>query len=136
MTFDPLNLARPEIASIVPYVSDRQPNDITDACIYLDANESTADGRGLNRYPDTPPAKLYERLANIYDVDTKNLLVTRGSDDAIDSLIRTFCAAGKDAVITMPPTFPMYKIAAQIQGASCIEVPLDGNLELNFNELQ
>lgn len=136
MAFDPLKLARPEIANIVPYVSNRQPNACGDGYMYLDANESTTDGVGINRYPDTPPKKLYERLANLYDVDAKNLLVTRGSDDAIDCLIRTFCAAGIDAIVIQPPTFPMYKIAAQIQGASCIEVPLNSNLTLNFNELQ
>ena len=53
-----------------------------------------------------------------------NVLVGRGSDEAIDLLVRAFCRAGQDNVVIRPPTFGMYKVAARIQGAGVIEVPL------------
>jgi len=52
------------------------------------------------------------------------LLVGRGSDEAIDLLVRSFCRAGEDAVLTLTPTFGMYALAARIQGAQLLGVPL------------
>jgi histidinol-phosphate aminotransferase len=52
------------------------------------------------------------------------VLVGRGSDEAIDLLVRAFCRAGVDSVVITPPTFGFYKVAARIQGATVVEVPL------------
>jgi histidinol-phosphate aminotransferase len=52
------------------------------------------------------------------------VLPTRGSDEAIDLLIRSYCRAGDDAIAICPPTFGMYAVAARVQGAQIIEVPL------------
>jgi histidinol-phosphate aminotransferase len=79
---------------------------------------------GLNRYPEPQPKALVRRLAALYDVPPETLLVGRGSDEAIDLLTRSYCRAGHDAVIVCPPTFGMYSVAARIQGAQVITVPL------------
>jgi histidinol-phosphate aminotransferase len=52
------------------------------------------------------------------------LLAARGSDEAIDLLVRSYCSAGTDTVLICPPTFGMYAVAARVQGARVIEVPL------------
>jgi histidinol-phosphate aminotransferase len=52
------------------------------------------------------------------------VLAGRGSDEAIDLLVRAFCRAGQDAVLVCPPTFGMYAVAAGIQGAAVVSVPL------------
>jgi histidinol-phosphate aminotransferase len=85
------------------------------------ADESAA---GLNRYPEPQPRALVERLASLYDVSPASVLVGRGSDEAIDLLTRGFCRAGQDGVIICPPTFGMYAVAARIQGAEVVTVPL------------
>jgi histidinol-phosphate aminotransferase len=51
------------------------------------------------------------------------VLVTRGSDEGIDLLTRVFCRAGRDAVLNCPPTFGMYRIAAETQGAAIVSLP-------------
>jgi histidinol-phosphate aminotransferase len=51
-------------------------------------------------------------------------MITRGSDEGIDLLVRAFCRAGLDAVLVAPPTFGMYAVCARIQNAKIIEVPL------------
>lgn len=79
---------------------------------------------GLNRYPEPQPRALRERLAAVYGVLPDSVLIGRGSDDAIDVLVRTFCRADHDAVLICPPTFGMYAVAARIQGAQVISVPL------------
>jgi histidinol-phosphate aminotransferase len=80
--------------------------------------------QGLNRYPEPQPPALTARLAEFYRVPANHLLLCRGSDEAIDLLVRGFCRAGEDAVVTCPPTFGMYAIAARLQGAGVLAVPL------------
>lgn len=79
---------------------------------------------GLNRYPEPQPRALIERLAELYDVAPGRVLAARGSDEAIDLLLRVFCRAECDAVVVCPPTFGMYAVAARIQGAQVLSVPL------------
>jgi histidinol-phosphate aminotransferase len=79
---------------------------------------------GLNRYPEPHPLELTAALARFYGVAAPMVLASRGSDEAIDLLIRSYCQAGADAVIVCPPTFGMYAVAARVQGAQVIEVPL------------
>jgi histidinol-phosphate aminotransferase len=79
---------------------------------------------GLNRYPEPQPKALVRRLASLYDVPPESVLIGRGSDEGIDLLARAYCRAGQDAVIVCPPTFGMYAVAARIQGADVLTVPL------------
>jgi histidinol-phosphate aminotransferase len=95
------------------------------------ADESAA---GLNRYPEPQPRALVERLAALYGVAPNSILVGRGSDEAIDLLVRGFCRAGQDSVIICPPTFGMYSVAARIQGAEVITVPLKADAGFALDE--
>lgn len=118
------NLARAEIRALKPYEAAIQ----VDNTIRLNANEApwTSSGdrfrRPLNRYPEIRPAALREALAERYGCGRDNLLVTRGTSEAIDLLIRVFCRAGQDNVVTTTPTFSMYKHYAEVQGAELREV--------------
>jgi len=121
-----LELARPDILEFEPYQHARWDPSLE----RLHANEMPwrAQGdntqAGLNRYPEPQPRALVERMARLYDVAPANVLVGRGSDEAIDLLARAFCRAGEDSVVITPPTFGFYKVAARIQGAAVVEVPL------------
>jgi histidinol-phosphate aminotransferase len=125
-----VSLARPEIVAMRPYSSARR--EAPASGILLNANESPrpllesrADEGALNRYPDPQPAELVDRLARLYALPSDHVLVTRGSDEGIDLLTRVFCRAGQDAVLHCPPTFGMYRIAAQTQGAAVVAVARD-----------
>ena len=63
-------------------------------------------------------------MAALYGVRSDQLMVTRGSDEGIDLLVRAFCRAGIDGVLVAPPCFGMYAVCARIQNAPLIEVPL------------
>jgi len=121
-----LALVRPEILALAPYSSARKES--KGGRVWLDANENpeTPAARQplFNRYPEPQPADLLARLAGLYGVPTNQLLVTRGSDEGIDLLLRTFCRAGQDAILITPPTYGMYIVAAGIQGARVVSVPL------------
>lgn len=119
------NLARPEIRDLRPYETAKQIRGL----VRLNANEAPwpADGSmvdGLNRYPEIRPLELHARLASHYGVSPDMVLATRGSSEAIDLLIRAFCRAGVDNILTSPPTFSMYRVYADIQGARTLTVPL------------
>ena len=119
-------LARPEIVALQGYkCAVWEPEFVRLHANELPWRHSGDDSRaGLNRYPEPQPAALIERLAALYGVTGDRLLVSRGSDEAIDLLIRAFCRAEFDAVLVCPPTFGMYAVAAQIQGAAIQPVPL------------
>jgi histidinol-phosphate aminotransferase len=116
-----------------PAVRDLPPVDIAGAplpgTIRLDANENPfvplVDGQpGINRYPEPQPVMLRARLADLYGIVPDALWVTRGSDDAIDLLVRTFCEAGTDAVGIVEPTFSAYAQFARVQGARIVAARL------------
>lgn len=121
------DLARPEIRRLEPYEAAIQ---VTDT-VRLNANEapwtSGADPfrRPLNRYPEIRPAALRDALALRFGTDTERLLVTRGTSEAIDLLVRAFCRAGVDNIVTTSPTFSMYRHYAEIQGAGIRTVATD-----------
>jgi histidinol-phosphate aminotransferase len=48
--------------------------------------------------------------------------------------VRCFCRAGQDAVAICPPTFGMYAVAARIQGADVVSVPLRVNEGFQLDE--
>ena len=121
-----LHLARPEIVGLAPYSPARWDPSL----VRLHANENPwrpAGDRsraGINRYPEPQPSALFQRLGDLYGVPPAQVLVGRGSDEGIDLLVRAFCAAGRSEVIVCPPTFAMYRFAAEVQGARVVEVPL------------
>ncbi len=120
---------RPELAAFTPYASARRSG--FQARIRLDANERpwsrAAADPALNRYPEPQPEALRERLAALYGVDAAQLWIGRGSDEAIDLLLRAFCRPGRDNVVALAPTFGMYRIGAQLQGAAYRALALDGD---------
>jgi len=120
-------LARPEIQALAPYKAAIQ----VAQTVRLNANEAPWTNsvdhfkRPLNRYPEIRPAELRSRLALRYGCDEGELLVTRGTSEAIDLLVRTFCRAGLDNIVTTRPSFSMYGHYAEIQAAQCREVATD-----------
>jgi histidinol-phosphate aminotransferase len=128
--------ARPDILALTPYSHAAWEPSLT----RMHANElpwrvdGDASDAGLNRYPEPQPPPLVEGLARLYGVDAAQLLVGRGSDEAIDLLMRVFCRAGIDNVIICPPTFGMFGVAARIQGAEVRSVPLCADDGFALNE--
>lgn len=120
-----VKLARPEIQALSAYKAAAQVDDT----VRLNANESPQDStignfrRPLNRYPEVRPQWLQEALAARFGCATDQLLVTRGSSEAIDLIMRTFCRAGLDNVVIPSPSFSMYGHYAEVQGAATVEVP-------------
>jgi histidinol-phosphate aminotransferase len=122
-----LDLVRPDLRD---FGGDRSArSERLDGDVWLNANEAcvanTGDGGGAcRRYPDPQPAQLRERLASVYGCDPAQVLAGRGSDEAIDLLVRAFCVPGEGAIVTTSPTFGMYTICAKLHGVRTVDVPL------------
>ncbi len=122
-----LDLVREDLRGFAGYASARSTR--LEGEIWLNANESAwpnpGDAGGLcRRYPEPQPQALRERLATLYGCKSEQLLVGRGSDEAIDLLVRALCVPGRDGVLYTPPVFGMYAVSARLQNAPALEVPL------------
>ena len=122
-----LDLVREDLRGFAGYASARSTR--LEGEIWLNANESAwpnpGDAGGLcRRYPEPQPQALRERLATLYGCTSEQLLVGRGSDEAIDLLVRALCVPGRDGVLYTPPVFGMYAVSARLQNAPALEVPL------------
>jgi histidinol-phosphate aminotransferase len=122
-----LALVREDLRDFAGYRSAR--SEAVSGETWLNANESPwpnpADPGGrLRRYPVPQPDALRAALAGLYGVDPGQVLAGRGSDEAIDLLVRACCRPGEDAVVVAPPTFGMYAVCARLHGTRVVEVPL------------
>lgn len=119
-----LDRLRASVARLRGYSSARM--EASGGRVLLNANESPwDDGHHCNRYPDPQPPALLSALAALYGVPADCLLVGRGSDEPIDLLTRAYCEARADAIVISQPTFAMYRVAAELQDAKVLDVPLD-----------
>jgi histidinol-phosphate aminotransferase len=146
MTFDLTAVIRPEVQAIVPYHTG--PETAPDRRVKLDANESPfALGEALrgalatelaaalanvelHRYPDPTARELRNLLARDLGVTPEQLLVSNGSDEAIQMLQMTVASPG--AAVAIPvPTFVMYALGARVLGMRVAEVPLGKDFGLD-----
>jgi histidinol-phosphate aminotransferase len=101
----------------------------------LDFNESTIgcsprvlerlrslDAETLARYPERAPVE--REVAGFLGLDASQVLLTNGIDEAIHLLCSTYLDPGDEAIIVVP-TFAMYAIFVQAEGARVIQIPSD-----------
>jgi histidinol-phosphate aminotransferase len=132
MKFDLQALVRPNIWALKPYSSAR--NEFTGAAdVYLDANENPYPN-GLNRYPDPLAMHVNRRISDIKGIASEQIFLGSGSDEAIDLVFRIFCNAG-DNVITVPPTYGMYEVSANISDISIQKIPLLLDFQLDTDAI-
>jgi histidinol-phosphate aminotransferase len=114
----------------------RKPHYGANVRTHLEGNENPFAGE-LAHYPPINPLSvrnaylkyLWERNEGA-GLTEDNLLLTCGSAEGIDLIIRAFCEPTKDLLCITPPTFPMYAHWAIANGVEVVTVPLLGS-ELN-----
>jgi len=84
-------------------------------------------------YPEYSDAK--RDLAAYFAVDPEDFILTNGTDEAIQVLINTYLD-DDDEVITLTPSYAMYRFYAEVAGASLREIPYrPGTLNFPLEEL-
>ena len=132
--FNLQNILRNNIKNLVPYSSARDEFK-GEASVYLDANENSFGSPldvNYNRYPDPIQFKVKQRLSEIKGVPPGNIFLGNGSDEAIDILFRAFCRPGVDNVITLPPTYGMYEVSANINDVEVRKIKLTPDYQLDM----
>lgn len=134
MMFNLQNILRKNIKELVPYSSARDEFK-GEASVYLDANENSFGSPlsdSYNRYPDPLQLKVKQSLTEIKGVPVQNIFIGNGSDEAIDILFRAFCNPGIDNVITVPPTYGMYEVSANINDVEVRKIKLNTDYQLDL----
>ena len=153
MTFGPnvpySALLRSELSDLKAYLPDQN-----DYPVRLDANEApplrnefvhrrlteVAASVAWERYPDPSAQELREALANRCGALADEVLVGVGSDELIALLLtalsQTTGSNNPPTVLTVSPTFVMYKLSAKVRGFRVMEVPLDDAWDLHENGLR
>jgi len=131
MSLDIKSLLRENIRNLKPYSSARDEFS-GDAAVFLDANENPFNSP-WNRYPDPRQLKLKARIGAIKNIGVPNIFLGNGSDEPIDLLIRAFCEPGKDNIVSINPTYGMYRVAADTNNVTVKLVPLNDDFELDAN---
>ena len=102
--------------------------------IFLDANENPFQN-GVNRYPDPQQSNVKKVLAKQKNIKTNQILLGNGSDEVLDLIFRAFCEPKVDNVITLPPTYGMYGVLANINAAENREVLLSEDFQPQVEQI-
>lgn len=135
MEFDLNLLIRDNVRDLKPYSSARDEY-VSDGSekVFLDANENPFDN-GLNRYPDPRQRSLKAMFSDYRNVEEDQILLGNGSDEVLDLIFRGFCEPKKDNIITVPPTYGMYKVLAGVNDVENREVILNADLQLDVDAI-
>lgn len=129
------NLVRQSIKTLKPYASARDEYKGTSTdMIFLDANENPFDSK-YNRYPDPKQDAVKRILSQQKGVSKANILLGNGSDEVLDLIFRAFCNPNIDNVITLPPTYGMYEVLANINAVDILKIQLTEGFQPNVEQI-
>ena len=141
-----MNYFRLAIASMQGYTPGEQPKPGTPV-IKLNTNENpyppspkalevlrSLDSEWLRRYPDPYSRDFCSAVSEALEVPADWIIVTNGSDDMLNILIRA-CAEGKRKVVYPMPSYVLYRTLASLQAAEVVEVPYGSDYRLPIDKL-
>lgn len=77
----------------------------------------------LRRYPQPTADPLRSKLAHLHGLEMSNFVVTNGGDEGLRLALTTFVDPGT-ALGTLEPSYSLYPVLADVQGATTLKVPL------------
>ncbi|KKO45623.1 histidinol-phosphate aminotransferase [Arsukibacterium ikkense] len=129
------SLARQIVQDLVPYASARST--MSGGAVWLNANENALApayqlAGTFNRYPSCQPKALINAYATYAGITAEQVLVSRGADEGIELLIRSFCEPKTDSITICPPTYGMYAISAESNQTAVSKVLLLNSEQLDL----
>lgn len=129
------NLIRKNVKNMSAYSSARDEfNADAEDYLFLDANENPFN-TDYNRYPDPYQHELKAAISDIKQIPKENILLGNGSDEVLDLIFRAFCEPKEDEIITMPPTYGMYEVLANLNDIKTVIVPLKRGFQIDVNSV-
>ena len=126
-------ILRENVKNLKPYSSARDEYTGKEA-VFLDANENPNDS-SYNRYPDPLQVEVKKRISGIKGIEPGKIFLGNGSDETIDLLIRAFCEPRIDNIVSVEPSYGMYKVLADINNVKFNTVVLTGDFQLNTGDI-
>ena len=80
------------------------------------------DPERLRRYPDPMADRVRDLVGRMFGVGRAGVLCGNGSDELLTLVVRAFVGEGQ-AMVYPVPTYSLYPVLAEIQGARAVEVP-------------
>jgi len=138
---------RPAIDAMTGYIPGEQPKPGIKV-IKLNTNENpyppspkaievlrNLDSELLRRYPEPFARKFCEAVSETLGVPADWVIVSNGSDELLNLLVRS-CAEGSDRKVVYPvPTYVLYRTLSAMQPAEIVEIPYSGNFQLPIEKL-
>src|ERR1043166_2739527 len=131
---------RPNIEQMHGYVPGEQPK--IPGLIKLNTNENPyppsprvlqavreAANDSLRLYPDPNWTALREKIGEVYGFDAEEIFVGNGSDETLALATRAFVGEGQKLGYFWP-SYSLYPVLADIQGAQKVEFPLDDHFQI------
>ena len=132
-------MSRPAVRKLAPYVPGKTIEEVQrdlglERIIKLASNENPLGSspkamaalRHIDRLhlylEDTYP-ELKEKIAAPYGLHAENVVLGHGSNELVNIVCETLLESGDEAIVPVP-SFALYKLAAALQGATSVEVPL------------
>ncbi|MDB5814624.1 MAG: histidinol-phosphate transaminase [Rhodocyclales bacterium] len=144
MSASPQDLVRPEIMALsgyhVPPAAGMIKLDAMENPYHLpealrDVVAEVAYGVSLNRYPDASAAKLKSTLRETMQIpEACGLVLGNGSDELIQIVTMALAKPGA-TILSIEPSFVMYRMIATFCGARYVGVPLREDFSLDFGAL-
>jgi histidinol-phosphate aminotransferase len=88
----------------------------------------------LRRYPNPVAQKFREAAARLHKVSPDQIICGNGSDDILTIATRTFIPPG-GTLASPDPTYSLYTVLAQLEGATHVSVPWERNWSLPIEAL-
>ncbi|MBR4685168.1 MAG: histidinol-phosphate transaminase [Candidatus Methanomethylophilaceae archaeon] len=88
----------------------------------------------LNGYPNTYSDGLRGALAELYGLDTDNIIAGNGSDELLDVVFKTFTNMGDNSVVPVP-SYTLYDYFVKLNGGRAIEVDLTEDFQLDVDAM-
>lgn len=132
-----------KFSSLVPYTPGEQPKDMK--YIKLNTNESPYPPSGkvieavkreaqrLQLYSDPECTCLNEKIAELYGVDKKEVLVTNGSDEILNFAFMAF-SDNKRPIVFPDITYGFYPVFAEINQIPYEKIPLKEDFTIDVND--
>jgi histidinol-phosphate aminotransferase len=80
--------------------------------------------------------KIKEKIAEFNDLETNEIFIGNGSDEAIDLLFRIFCRPAEDNILICPPTYGMYEVSAAINDVAIKRANLTEDFRLDLRAIE
>lgn len=141
--FDPSSVVREPVRAKSSYVPSPRDERHADHMIRLDMNESpygpSPKARAAiaafvttHRYPDFDQWALRDAIAAYTGGTPEQIFCGAGADDVLNLLAQATLEPGDNIVIS-EPTFGVYRAQANLRGAITVNVPLDGEFQMDVD---